>query len=130
VLADVETKDGWFVSQDLGKIVDGKLQVIGRVDDVIISGGENISLGAIESEINKKFPNLQVAAFSTVDSRWGHALHVAVQTSDESIKAQIAELLINAIGNHAKPKSVILLDKIPLIGIGKVDRISLAKMVK
>ena len=130
VLAEVEKVDGWFITQDLGKIVDGKLLVIGRVDDVIISGGENISLSAVESELNKKFPDLQVTAFSTIDSKWGQALHVAAQTSDENIKAQIAEVLVTAIGNYAKPKSVILLDKLPLIGIGKVDRISLAKMVK
>ena len=130
VLAEVEKVDGWFVTQDLGKIVDGKLLVIGRADDVIISGGENISLSAVESELNKKFPDLQVAAFSTIDSKWGQALHVAAQTSDENIKAQIEEVLVSAIGNYAKPKSVILLDKLPLIGIGKVDRISLAKMVK
>lgn len=130
VLADVEKVDGWFITQDLGKIVDGKLLVIGRADDVIISGGENISLSAVEAELNKKFPDLQVAAFSTIDSKWGQALHVAAQTSDENIKAQIAEVLVTAIGNYAKPKSVILLDKLPLIGIGKVDRISLAKMVK
>jgi O-succinylbenzoic acid--CoA ligase len=130
VLAEVEKVDGWFITQDLGKIVDGKLLVIGRADDVIISGGENISLSAVESELNKKFPDLQVAAFSTIDSKWGQALHVAAQTSDENIKAQIAEVLVSAIGNYAKPKSVILLDKLPLIGIGKVDRISLAKMVK
>jgi O-succinylbenzoic acid--CoA ligase len=130
VLADVEKVEGWFITQDLGKIVDGKLLVIGRADDVIISGGENISLSAVESELNKKFPDLQVAAFSTIDSKWGQALHVAAQTSDENIKAQIAEVLVTAIGNYAKPKSVILLDKLPLIGIGKVDRISLAKMVK
>jgi o-succinylbenzoate---CoA ligase len=59
VLADVKKENGWFITQDLGKIVNGKLQVIGRVDDVIISGGENISLSAVESEINKKFPNLR-----------------------------------------------------------------------
>jgi non-ribosomal peptide synthetase component E (peptide arylation enzyme) len=33
------------------------------------------------------------------------------------------------MGNHAKPKSVILLDKLPEIGVGKVDRIFLAKLV-
>jgi O-succinylbenzoic acid--CoA ligase len=130
VLADVEKEDGWFVTQDLGKIVDGKLQVLGRVDDVIISGGENISLNAIEEELSKNFPQLHTAAFATSDRKWGQALHIAVQSQDESIKAQIAEVLVNAIGNHAKPKGVILLDEIPLIGVGKVDRISLAKMVK
>ena len=129
VLADVENENGWFLTQDIGVILDGKLKVIGRADDVIISGGENISLSAIESELNKKFPQLLVAAFATSDSKWGQVLHVAVQTQDENLKPQISQALVSAIGNHAKPKSVILLDKLPQIGVGKVDRTSLAKLV-
>ena len=129
VLADVENESGWFLTQDIGVILDGKLKVIGRADDVIITGGENISLSAIESELNKKFPQLLVAAFATSDSKWGQALHVAVQTQDENLKPQISQALVSAIGNHAKPKSVILLDKLPQIGVGKVDRTSLAKLV-
>lgn len=129
ILADVKKENGWFVTQDLGKIVDGKLQVIGRSDDVIISGGENISLSAIEAAINKKYPNLLVAAFATADSKWGQALHIAVQSQDENIKSELSEVLVNSIGKHVKPKSVLLLDKLPQIGVGKVDRISLAKMV-
>ena len=129
VLADVENENGWFLTQDIGVILDGKLKVIGRADDVIISGGENISLSAIESELNKKFPQLLVAAFATSDSKWGQALHVAVQAQDENLKPQISQALVSAIGNHAKPKSVILLDKLPQIGVGKVDRTSLAKLV-
>jgi len=129
VLADVEKESGWFLTQDIGVILDGKLKVIGRADDVIISGGENISLSAIESELNKKFPQLLVAAFATSDSKWGQVLHVAVQAQDENLKPQISQALVSAIGNHAKPKSVILLDKLPQIGVGKVDRTSLAKLV-
>jgi len=129
ILADVKKENGWFVTQDLGKIVDGKLQVIGRSDDVIISGGENISLSAIEAAINKEYPDLLVAAFATPDCKWGQALHIAVQSQDENIKSELSEVLVNSIGNHVKPKSVLLLDKLPQIGVGKVDRISLAKMV-
>jgi O-succinylbenzoic acid--CoA ligase len=129
VLADVLTESSWYLTQDIGTIVDGKLKVIGRADDVIISGGENISLSAIESELNKKFPQLLVAAFSTSDSKWGQVLHVAVQTQDENVRPQISQALVSAMGNHAKPKSVILLDKLPEIGVGKVDRIFLAKLV-
>ena len=129
ILADVKKENGWFVTQDLGKIMDGKLQVIGRSDDVIISGGENISLSTIEAAINKEYPDLLVAAFATPDSKWGQALHIAVQSQDENIKSELSEVLVNSIGKHVKPKSVLLLDKLPQIGVGKVDRISLAKMV-
>lgn len=129
VLADVEKENGWYLTQDLGTIVDGKLKVIGRADDVIISGGENISLSAIESELNREFPQLLVAAFATADSKWGQVLHVAVQTQDQNMKEQISQALVTTMGNHAKPKSVLLLDKLPEIGVGKVDRTSLAKLV-
>ena len=129
VLAEVERENGWFVTNDLGKIVDGKLQVLGRSDDVIISGGENISLSAIESLINAKFPELLVAAFSTPDDKWGQALHVAIASRDEKIRSEVSEVLTQSLGFHAKPKSVLLLDKLPEIGVGKVDRISLAKLV-
>ena len=44
-------------------------------------------------------------------------------------RLNVLDLLAQTIGAHTKPKSVILLDKLPRIGIGKVDRISLAKMV-
>jgi O-succinylbenzoic acid--CoA ligase len=70
-----------------------------------------------------------VAAFATADSKWGQALHIAVQSKDENIKSELSEVLVNSIGKHVKPKSVLLLDKLPQIGVGKVDRISLAKMV-
>lgn len=129
ILADVLTENNWYLTQDLGTIVDGKLKVIGRADDVIISGGENISLSAVESELNKKFPQLLLAAFATSDSKWGQVLHVAVQTQDENMKPQISQALVTAMGSHAKPKSVILLDKLPKIGVGKIDRNSLAKLV-
>lgn len=129
VLADVKKENGWFLTQDLGKVVDGKLQVIGRSDDVIISGGENISLSAIEAELNKNFPDIQLAAFATTDSKWGQALHIAVESRDENFKSKLSDLLTKTFGSHAKPKSVILLDKLPQIGVGKVDRVSLAKLV-
>ena len=79
--------------------------------------------------INQKFPHLLVAAFSTPDNKWGHALHIAIEAQDEKIKSEVSELLMKSIGSHANPKSVLLLDKLPEVGVGKVDRISLAKLV-
>ena len=61
---DLELVDGWFESNDLGEFVDDKLVVIGRSDDVIISGGENLSLNNVEKVLNDHFPALQLAAFS------------------------------------------------------------------
>jgi O-succinylbenzoic acid--CoA ligase len=78
---------GWFETSDLGEIIDNKLIVLGRADDVIVSGGENISLGAIENSLAIAFPQLQTAAFSSNDPQWGQSLQLAVvgQVSDEEI---------------------------------------------
>ena len=117
----------WFETSDLGEIVDSKLVVLGRADDVIVSGGENISLSAIESSLAVAFPQLQTAAFSNNDPQWGQSLHLAVvgEISDEKILLHLEKDL----GSVAKPKSIHHLSSLPLRGIGKIDREALAKEI-
>ena len=117
--------NGWFVTNDLGEIVDGKLFVLGRADDVIISGGENLSLNTVESILNENFPDIQCAAFSVDDPQWGHTLHIAVVGQADS--DDVATVLESKIGTFAKPKGIHRMSSLPLLGIGKIDRKSLAK---
>jgi O-succinylbenzoic acid--CoA ligase len=119
--------DGWFVTNDLGEIKDGKLHILGRADDVIISGGENVSLTAIEATLSIRYPEIEFAAFAINDIQWGHALHLAVV--GEIGESEIAQYLEAALGPASKPKGIHHLEQLPLLGIGKVDRIALAKMV-
>ena len=118
---------GWFETSDLGEVVDSKLVVLGRADDVIVSGGENISLSAVESSLAVAFPQLQTAAFSNSDPQWGQSLHLAVvgEISDEKILLHLEKDL----GSVAKPKSIHHLSSLPLRGIGKIDREALAKEI-
>ena len=44
-------QDGWFRTQDRGRLVDGRLQVVGRIDDVVISGGVNVTLTAVQARL-------------------------------------------------------------------------------
>ena len=119
--------DGWFLTSDLGEIHGDEVFVIGRADDVIISGGENISLTAIEATISVRYPDIECAAFAVNDVQWGQALHLAI-VGDIS-ESEIAHYLEAALGVASKPKGIHHVDSIPLLGIGKVDRITLAKMV-
>lgn len=116
--------DGWFETSDLGEMRDGLLEVIGRSDDVIITGGENLSLDAVENSLLKAFPNLQCAAFSIDDPHWGQSLHLAVvgDVDDAAINVH----LVQDLGAHAKPKGINHRASLPLLGIGKVDRKRLA----
>jgi len=124
---DLELVDGWFESNDLGEFVDGKLVVIGRSDDVIISGGENLSLNNVEKVLNEYFPALQLAAFSVDDAQWGQSLHIAIVGDADS--ESISKVLQSEIGTFAKPKGVHTMDSLPLLGIGKVDRKRLAQVI-
>ena len=120
--------DGWFITNDRGEIVNNILHVLGRSDDVIISGGENLSLTAIEATLSIRFPDLEFAAFSIDDPQWGQALHVAIV--GEVNETEISHYLEAAFGGVAKPKGIHIMESLPLLGIGKVDRITLAKMVE
>ena len=123
-----DLQDGWFTTNDLGEIKDGKLKVLGRSDDVIITGGENLSLMAIEAVLSVRFPEMECAAFGVKDPQWGQALHIAiVGTANEN---EISLYLEGALGQMAKPKGIHSIESLPLLGIGKVDRITLARMVK
>jgi o-succinylbenzoate---CoA ligase len=119
--------DGWFETNDLGEFVDEKLVVIGRSDDVIISGGENLSLNNVESILNESFPDIQLAAFSVDDPQWGQTLHIAVV--GEVDKDSVISLLERKIGPFAKPKGIHSITSLPLLGIGKVDRKRLAQEI-
>ena len=119
--------DSWFETKDLGEFIDDKLVVLGRSDDVIISGGENLSLDNVENVLNESLPNIQCAAFSIEDSQWGQTLHIAVVGDVD--KNSITSILEEKIGAFAKPKGIHFMNSLPLLGIGKIDRKKLAQGV-
>jgi O-succinylbenzoic acid--CoA ligase len=111
-------KSGWYTTSDLAEIKDGKVFILGRVDDVIISGGENISLVSIEKLLGEDF-----IAFGVPDDLWGSKLCLA-STSKIDV-AQVSKLITENIGKHAVPKEFVVISEIPLMGIGKPDRVTL-----
>ena len=123
-------KDGWFITSDHGSFVDGKLQISGRVDDVIVSGGEKISLNAIEETLKAHFAGVDFAAFAVPDQEWGSTLHVAIAANVVITNAEISSLLSRAFGDVAKPKGFHRLSELPLIGIGKIDRNALVQLAR
>jgi len=120
--------NNWFVTSDLGELVDGRVKVLGRGDDVIISGGENISLSEIESAISQSFARFEFAAFAVSSDKWGQELHVATVNAPAEFSEQVERLLVEKFGNAAKPRHFHQLSALPLIGIGKVDRNALAQL--
>ena len=121
--------DGWFETSDCGEVVNGKLKVYGRADDVIISGGEKISLSAVEAALQSEFPANSFAAFAVPDVEWGNALHIAIAGNHAESTEEITSFLERSLGVVAKPKGFLILSELPMMGIGKVDQKALAQEV-
>ena len=123
--SSIAVNNGWYETNDLGEYDNDHLVVIGRSDDVIISGGENLSLNAVENSLSLAYPDTQFAAFAVEDPQWGQSLQLAVvgTISDDQITAHLEKDL----GGFAKPKGIHRMTSLPLLGIGKIDRKSLAK---
>ena len=115
---------GWFLTSDSGEIVDGKLIVRGRIDDQIISGGEKISLGAIDEFLNGGKENLFMSC-AIADPEWGQQLCLA--SSQEIDRVAVSRALREKFGKHAVAKMFLENITLPLTAIGKPDRHSLSK---
>lgn len=122
--------NGYFLTSDLGEISGGKLKVIGRADDVIVTGGENISLLKVEAIIRQVFPEIECSAFAIADPQWGQALHLAIAGSFKPDSAAINEVLSTQISAAAKIKGFTYLDKLPRTALDKVNRQELAAIAK
>ena len=99
---------------------DGKLIVTGRADDVIISGGKNISLSAVENLLGFEF-----AAMGRANKEWGTALIIV--TTSEIEEKEIQSQLSEKFG--IKALDVIRVSEIPRTALQKVDRAALAKLL-
>ena len=116
--------DGWFVTNDAGLVTAGKLTVFGRVDDQIISGGEKISLAAVDDFLNANAPDTYMSC-AISDPEWGDLLCLA---SSESLdQATLCLQLREQFGNHGVPKLFLANIELPRTSIGKPDRQTLSK---
>ncbi|WP_082492350.1 AMP-binding protein [Leifsonia sp. Root4] len=123
----------WYRTGDLGDIVDGRLRVLGRSDNVIISGGEKVSLDAVERVLHT-LPGFESAvAVAVDDAQWGQSIVVACERSAAADAAAseldaVREHVASALGNAARPRAVHTLAALPRLASGKPDRVSLAAL--
>lgn len=125
----------WYRTGDLGLIDDGVVRVHGRADNVIVSGGINISLDRVERVV-RAVPGLHDAVVVGVaDARWGEA-SVIVAPRGEELRRSEAEQLAHAreavaveLGRHARPSRLILVDEIAALASGKPDRDAVRRLV-
>ena len=115
---------GWYFTGDTGYVdADGDLFVSGRVDDMIISGGENISPVDIESVLSLHPAVAEVAVAGLFDARWGQKV-VAFVKAREPIApdALDAHCRVSDLVNFKRPREYVFVREIPKSPVGKVLR--------
>lgn len=121
-----------FTTGDLGVLVDGALTVLGRADDMLISGGVNVAPQAVEHVLAAAPGVAQVALTGVPDPEWGQLL-VAVVVADQGEPPSLEtlrSLVSTALGAAAAPKRLVLTDALPTRGPGKLDRTAVAALAR
>lgn len=126
-----QCKEGWFTTSDTGSIDGtGFLTIAGRSDDLYITGGEKVSLNEVNDLLALHFPSNQWSALAVDDQQWGQRLVIAGAGQDLPSSQDVAALLEGKLGEFAKPKQYLTFDQLPLIGIGKIDRMAIIARAK
>ncbi|MEQ6899054.1 AMP-binding protein [Microbacterium sp. KR10-403] len=129
------TETRWYRTGDAGIIDGGILRIHGRIDNVIVSGGVNISLDRVERVV-RDVPGLSGAVVVGVpDAQWGEASVIVVARGEafrrsESMKLDEARRAVGAtLGSPARPARLVLVDELVLLPSGKPDREAIRRAV-
>ena len=116
--------DGWYFTGDVGyQDNDGDLFVTGRVDDMIISGGENILPAEIESVLSLHPAVGEVAVVGLADPRWGQTVTAFIARSGEVNDEQLdAWCLQSNLASFKRPRAYVFVREIPKSPVGKILR--------
>lgn len=115
-------RDGWFATGDVGRLVGGRLEVLGRRDDVAVSGGVNVPLAPVASALLTAQDVVDAVAVGVPDPEWGVAVR-AVVVPAAGARPRLADLRAHVTATlprpHA-PRELLLVDRIERDGLGKV----------
>ena len=120
--------DGWFHTSDAGRLdEDGRLLVLGRVDDMVVSGGVNVPAAAVAARL-REHPGVEAAeVLGVADPEWGNRV-VAVLVGHLSLEAARAWVAEKHPRSWA-PRELVVVPNIPMLANGKVDRLAVRELV-
>jgi 2-furoate---CoA ligase len=115
---------GWYFTGDVGHLdEDGDLFVTGRVDDMIISGGENILPAEIEGVLSLHQAVAEVAVVGLPHERWGKQVTAFIKRSKPASEAELdAWCLASSLAPFKRPRAYVFVREIPKSPVGKLLR--------
>ncbi len=121
----------WFRTGDLGAVHDGRLRILGRADDVVVTGGVKVAPAAVEALL-AGLPGVgQVCVVGVPDEEWGQrVVAVVVPSGADPVPGleEVRDVVRRTLGSAAAPRRVVLAAGLPERGPGKVDRAAVARL--
>ncbi|MFZ0385789.1 MAG: AMP-binding protein, partial [Solirubrobacteraceae bacterium] len=125
VSADVVDEHGWLHTGDLGAFDDrGRLLIIGRTSDTIVTGGENVAPAEVEAALLEHPDIADVGVHGRPDEEWGEVVVAkVVPRPGAAVSAEgLREFCAKRIARYKVPKSIELVAELPRTGSGKLLR--------
>jgi acyl-CoA synthetase (AMP-forming)/AMP-acid ligase II len=126
--AETLTADGWLATGDLGRRnPDGSYSIVGRVKEMYKSGGYNVYPREVEQVI-ESHPAVDMAAVvSTEDPVWQEVGVAYVLPRREVSMEELRAWCRERLANYKLPKLFVIVEQLPLLPIGKVDKVTLTR---
>ena len=126
------TADGWFRTGDMGRRDQhGRLEIKGRMKDLIISGGLNVYPSEVEQVLAKHPAVEQCAVAGVQDPEWGELVTAFVVTgATQTTAEELLDCCRQSLANYKTPKRVIFLKDLPRNAMGKVQKSKLPSLTE
>ncbi len=120
--------DGWLATGDVGTLDElGYLSVLGRLDEVIVTGGENVAPQEVEAALMEHPAVSEAVVLGVPDAQWGRrvvAVVVPVRGGDFGLES-LKGFLRQRLAGFKVPKEFLVVEDLPRTPAGKVDRTAL-----
>ena len=120
---------GWLHTGDLAVRDDeGYYTIVGRLKDMIISGGENIYPAEVESVMHAHPGVAETVLIGAPHPKWGEVGRAIVVRADASLtEAELLDFVGRRLANYKVPKSVVFVETLPKTGANKIDKAALVE---
>jgi acyl-CoA synthetase (AMP-forming)/AMP-acid ligase II len=116
---------GFFITSDRGELgAAGELYVRGRVDDLIVTAGENVDPLEVEAALLELPGIVAACVFGTPSTQFGQVVSAVLVSHDAALgePETLARLLADRLSRHKLPRRALCAETLPLTASGKVDR--------
>jgi len=126
-------RDGWLYTKDLAKMdEEGYIYILGRVDDMIIRGGENVYPREIEEFLYRHPKIKEVQVVGVPHKEYGEevAAFIQLKEGEQATEEEIREYCKRNIARYKVPKYIFFTDEWPLTASGKIQKFKLREIAK